>query len=185
MPKTIELNREIIEDLERVIDTMADQYELARIGTLARAIASAVSPTHRAIIERVLAARSYPGGDVGTVATTWSAIYTDATPAPPSTETSVPGESTIVDEGGFAFEEDTIRGSIAIVDGLLDLRRWLRVVPQVHSAFATRGAEKVVAELQSTNAAADDALLDTFAREMARWARENDPALELSVIAHP
>jgi hypothetical protein len=116
---------------------------------------------------------------------TWSAIYEDTSAPSAQAMDSVPGESTLADEGAFAFRRDTIRGLVFVTDGALDLRRWLAVVPDVHRTFATSGAEKTVAMLQTTDLGPDDALLDAFAREMADWARSNDPALELSVVAIP
>ena len=115
----------------------------------------------------------------------WSAIYPDAALPEVVMEPSVPGESTLADEGALAFERDTIRRHIRMVDGNLDLREWLSVVPQVHGTFATSGARKTVALLQATTLEPGDALLDAFAHEMATWAKTNDPALELSATALP
>jgi hypothetical protein len=118
--------------------------------------------------------------------TQWSALFTDANAqAPVSVEDAVPGESTLEDEGKFAFHRDTIRRRIRVTQGALDLRAWFAIVPQVHSSFALSGAQKTVAMLQGTSLVPDDALLDAFASEMASWARDNDPALELSVTALP
>lgn len=118
-------------------------------------------------------------------ADTWPVRFPKAADVPTEADPSVPGESTIADEGAFAFERKTIRKHIRISDGALDLRGWLAIVPQVHSAFAKSGAEKTVALLQASALTLGDALLDAFASEMSEWAKTNDPALELSVIAVP
>jgi hypothetical protein len=116
---------------------------------------------------------------------TWSVIYPDAAVPEVVMEPSVPGESTLADEGAIAFERDTIRRHIRMLHGNLDLREWLSVVPQVHGTFATSGAQKTVSLLQATTLEPGSALLDAFAHEMATWAKSNDPALELSATALP
>jgi hypothetical protein len=116
-------------------------------------------------------------------AESWPVLFPEAADVPAQAESSVPGESTLAEEGAFAFERKTIRKHVRIHEGALDLREWLTLVPQVHSAFARTGAEKVIATLQSSTLVPGDALLDAFAVEMSDWARTSDPALELSVIS--
>jgi hypothetical protein len=174
---TIELTSELVLELELAVACLAEAGALATVPLFARAIAPALSQPTRAVI--TLALRS------GTGRSLWTASYAEPEPVSEPNVPVVPGESTIEEVGESAFLESTIRSTIYLRGGELELGRWLAIVPDVHRSFAMLGAEKVVASLHSRECALDEDVLDAFASEMATWAHDNDPALQLSATALP
>lgn len=174
---TLELTPEIIAELEIVVSCLAEAGALGSVPTFARAIAPVLGQSTRAVI--TLAVRSGSGRSV------WTASYAEPEPTSEPSVPAVPGESTLEEVGESAFMATTIRSTIYLRNGELELGRWLAIVPDVHRSFAMLGAEKVVASLLSRECPLDENLLDAFAVEMAMWAHDNDPALQLSATALP